>query len=159
MVQHLKTQYRILILIVVFTAIALALLFGWHYIRIIFAESLYMKKGTLEYFLTMDSEVIENFPLVNIVGEETYYSSCGDGNKPPANGVSFDSRADKAELVRRIEAYVTEHGYKKKEESSAGDEYRYARTRSELDVRLLNLEDPPILVVVTESYYNFDLVD
>ncbi len=93
--------------------IVLILLSGWYALSIGFDEALYTKKGTLSYYLTINSELIKDVPKPKMVGEPSYYSSCGDGPKPPAQGIIYRSRATQEELLKILDQYATEHEFVK----------------------------------------------
>ena len=82
-----------------------------HVLQVWFAEDLYTRAGTLDYYLSINSAFIKNVPKPGAVAEVEYYSSCGDGPKPPAQGVSFLTDADVRSVNAALKAYLEKEGY------------------------------------------------
>lgn len=57
------------------------------------------------------SSLIRNVPTPGIDGDAKYYTSPGDGPKPPVDEITFRSRATEPEIRQQIATYVKAHGY------------------------------------------------
>lgn len=82
----------------------------FYVIRIRMAESLYPPKGTFSWWVGVSS-TIRNIPTPGLAGEAGYFTSAGDGPKPPQDEVVFRSGAPEAEIVRQVRAYLLAGGY------------------------------------------------
>ena len=137
-------------LIAIFVAVIL-LGAGLYILKLLFTEDLYVSKGTIAYYVTIRSTTIKDFPRLKVIGEEDYYSSCGDGPKPPANGIRYTSSEDPLILQRSIEEYLLERGFVKTEASSTGGTYLQSPTKTSLELAI-NPENDAHRVVATEYY-------
>lgn len=124
---------------------------GLYIVKLLLTEDLYVSKGTIAYYVTIRSTTIKDFPRLNVIGEENYYSSCGDGPKPPANGIRYTSSEDPLTLQRSIEEYLLKRGFAKTEESSTGGSYLQSSTRTSLELTITPENDAQ-RVVATEYY-------
>ena len=87
---------------------------GWAFLytlRLWFTESLYSERGSYAFFVTITKPVIRSFPVREPEGEVEYHSGCGDGPKPPEQGVVYRSRLPVAELTAVAERHIRAHGY------------------------------------------------
>ena len=99
---------------------------GLYSLMLAFTESLYVERGSYAYYLLIPS-FIKNVPQPQIVGEPEYYSSCGDGPKPMATGVSFYSKDLKSELFDQINRYAVAAGYTPDPDAVITGDYGYRR--------------------------------
>lgn len=94
-------------------ASVLAILAGWlaaHVIRVRLAESLYPSPGSFDWYISVSS-AIRHMPTPGLTGAPQYFTSAGDGPKPPQDEVTFRSSASQPEILRQIRAYLTPLGY------------------------------------------------
>lgn len=151
MVQGLVMRRYLAAMILVLVLVGLAVVIA----PIMFSESLYTGRGTLAYWLTIHSDVIEQFPLTGLKGEVTYFYSCGDGGKPPANGLLFQSTSDRQTLIQTVDSYLAGCGYTKggrrMEQGELVVEYTLGKTILELSLALE--EHGGFLVSAFENYY------
>jgi hypothetical protein len=91
----------------------LCLLIAGYFINIVFDESRYFSKNSLDYFLLVHSRYVKNFPLPENVIKVTYHSSCGDGPKPPSTAVQIDTTAIGVNYLNDVENFVTKNNLKK----------------------------------------------
>lgn len=133
----------------------LAVLTVLYAVKLLLTEDLYTSRKTFAYYVTIQSSNIKNFPLIGVVGDEVYYSSCGDGPKPPANGIRYNSTEDPQTLRTSIEQYLLDRGFIKEEQSIEGGSYVQpgSKTSLELDIRP---ENEGLHRVIATEYYIFD---
>ena len=84
---------------------------GWKALIILFTEDLYCDRGSFEYYVAIHSGLIKQTPLVQLQGSPRFYASCGDGPKPPANGISYTSNANAEAVKSRLTDYILNDGY------------------------------------------------
>ena len=68
--------------------------------KLLMTEDLTTSRGTFAYYVTIRSSNIKDFPRLGVVGEENYYSSCGDGPKPPAKRNNVHVQRNPSEAQR-----------------------------------------------------------
>jgi len=85
-------------------------LFAIYTLSLLFNESLECSKYSYAYFLTVHSDLIKNFPKPDLVRQEAYGSSCGDGSKPPSTSVYFTTKLSREKILPIIEEYLLRHG-------------------------------------------------
>lgn len=78
-----------------------------------FSESEHPERGTLAWYILFTGTIIPDVPLEDISDEPQYYSSCGDGPKPPEVNISFLSPKPIPYLQSQMEGYVESKGYTK----------------------------------------------
>jgi hypothetical protein len=100
-----KRVTAILLLVVVVAGV------GLYSLLLLFTEDLYSERGSFAYYVTIRSSTIKNFPMIQFVGEESFYSSCGDGPKLPANGIRYVSNGIPQDLKQSIERYLLGSGF------------------------------------------------
>lgn len=91
----------------------LLLAFCYYALTLAFTESLYTGRGSFAYYLLIP-EVIQDVPLVDVVGEVTFHSGAGDGPKPPSSSIEYRSRADEAALRAALETFLESRGFTKR---------------------------------------------
>lgn len=57
--------------------------------------------------------MIKNVPPVGKVGGATYYTSSGDGVKPPQDAVNFASEPSREAILLEIDHYLTHLDFKR----------------------------------------------
>jgi hypothetical protein len=129
------------------------LLTGAYALKLLFTEDLYVKRGSFGYYVTIRSSTIKDFPRLKVVGEEDYYSSCGDGPKLPGNGIRYTSSEDLEVLKQSIERYLVSTGFSKEENSKEGGSYVQPDHKTFFDLMIMPENDGLLRVVATE-YYN-----
>lgn len=135
--------------------LGVALVLGVYALKLMFTEDLYVKRGSFGYFVTIRSSTIKDFPRIKVVGEEDYYSSCGDGPKLPGNGIRYTSNEDLQGLKQSIEQYLISRGFSKEENSQEGGTYVQPDRETSFDLMIMPQTDGTQRVVATE-YYNVD---
>lgn len=135
--------------------LGVALVLGVYALKLMFTEDLYVKRGSFGYFVTIRSSTIKDFPRIKVVGEEDYYSSCGDGPKLPGNGIRYTSTEDLQGLKQSIEQYLISRGFSKEENSQEGGTYVQPDRETSFDLMIMPQTDGTQRVVATE-YYNVD---
>jgi hypothetical protein len=100
--------------------------FGVYVLVLGFTEDLYFRKWSIAHVFFTPS-FIEHLPRPQIIGEVVYYHSSGDGPKPMAEGLSFESNASKDEILNEFDKYLSQNGYVK--DSGAPDflDYQYSK--------------------------------
>ena len=99
--------------------IALALLglaciaFAGRVYYLAFQEDLLYTRYSDAYWLGMPSYAVSAFPRIGMIGEEVFYSSCGDGPKLVMSGVSFASSAAPSAVWESVEEFLTQSGYRR----------------------------------------------
>lgn len=116
-----------------------------------FTEDLYFKKWSIAY-LVFTPSIVEHLPRPQIIGDVVYYHSGGDGPKPMAEGLSFESNAAKDEIVNQFDKYLSQHGYVK---DSAVDflDYQYSKNGARFYFSVQPLELGKHRVVAQECYF------
>jgi hypothetical protein len=130
-----------------------ALVTGAYALKLLFTEDLYVKRSSFGYYVTIRSSTIKDFPLLKVIGEEDYYSSCGDGPKLPGNGIRYTSSEDPEVLKQSIEQYLVSTGFSKQENSKEGGTYLQPDHKTSFDLMIMPRNDGLLRVVATE-YYN-----
>ncbi len=74
-------------------------------------EDLYYTRYSDAYWLGLPSNAVSAFPRIGMIGEEVFYSSCGDGPKPVMSGVSFASSAAPSAIWASVEVFLPQSGY------------------------------------------------
>ena len=81
------------------------------FFHVAFNESLYVRPYTIDFFLAINSKTIRHFPSIDVVGERSFHSDCGDGPKQPSNSVSYSTQASTQEVWKVVNAFVEKRGY------------------------------------------------
>src|SRR5688572_218906 len=76
-----------------------------------FTESLYSRRGSFAFFVTITEPVIRTFPVLDPTSDPQYHSGCGDGPKLPDQAISYRSRLPNSELLARAQRHATSCGY------------------------------------------------
>jgi hypothetical protein len=139
-----------------FAALSLVAALAWlicRWFAAAFTEDLYVEKNTFDYFLVVNSRFIKTVPCPGTITDLAYYSSCGDGPKPPANGVEFTTDATHQKLIDDLTAHLQRFGYREWKETD-----EYAEHQSETDrnamISLYALSNNLIRVTIREYYYD-----
>jgi len=90
-------------------------------------------------------------PEPGMAGELQYYSSCGDGPKPPAEGKSFLTRLSPDEITQVYERYLRASRFVG-EPSTSHDRW-YSRDSSGISVTVLPHEGGLCRLVLREFYH------
>jgi hypothetical protein len=144
-----KTITFISLLIVIIgtgSLIAYALVLG-------FTEDLNFKRWSVAYILFTPS-FIEHLPRPKIIGDVVYYHSNGDGPKPPAEGLSFETIATKGEILSKFAAYLSQNGYVEDKGKIDVLEYQYSKNQTKFYFSVQAIENGKNLVVAQECYFN-----
>lgn len=120
--------------------------------KLLLTEDLLTTRGTFAYYITIRSSNVKNFPLVGVVGEVEYYASCGDGPKPPANGVFYTSDENPQKLKESIEQYLSNRGFVKTEESIHGGTYVQPDRKTSFELTIKSENDRLQRVTAIEYY-------
>lgn len=116
-------------------------------------EDLYTSKGSYSYFVTIRSKMVQKFPRIGYVGQEEFYYSCGDGPKPPMNGISYTSSADSVTIIKKTEEYISGYGFRRVlEPSYLKDELWYSNSESTFQLQLSKEENGHYRVSGTECF-------
>ena len=99
---------------------ALLLAFFYYVLTLALSESLYTERGSFAYYLLIP-DVIQDVPLVDVVGGVTFHNSAGDGPKPPSSSIEYHSRAEEAVLRAAVEAFLESRGFTKQGDSKRLD--------------------------------------
>lgn len=113
--------------------------------RMVFAESLYFGEVSLPYYLLLDDQ-IKGLPMPGQSGSREFFYSAGDGPKPPAQGVTFFSRASREDITQAMGSYLRNQGYRK---VASGE---YVDEQHELLVYFNQREDTLVRVRVTRYF-------
>jgi hypothetical protein len=120
--------------------------------KLLFTEDLYVTKGSFGYYVTIRSSNIKNFPLIGVVNQEVYYSSCGDGPKPPANGIRYTSKESPQKLKESIERHLFDRGFVKQADSIEGGDYVNPGSKTSVELTIKPEKDGLQRVIATEYY-------
>lgn len=99
---------------------------GFYILLLGFTEDLYFSKWSVAY-VVFTPAIVDNVPQPQKVGEVEYYHSCGDGPKPMAEGLSYETQASKELLLTEFHAYLSGHGYVKDTEQTGSSDYNYSK--------------------------------
>ena len=80
-------------------------------VKLWFTESLWSRRGSFAFLVTISEPVIREFPTLEVIGEPQYHSGWGDGPKLPDQAIFYRSRLPVAELLAQSQRYVTSCGY------------------------------------------------
>lgn len=144
-----KRTKILLLLVVVIGACG----FGFYVLLLGFTEDLYFKKWSIAHVFFTPS-FIEDLPKPKIIGEAVYYHSSGDGPKPRAEGLSFETTAAKDEIVDQFNKYLSQNGYI--QDAGAADflDYQYSKTGQRFYFAVQSLGPGKNRVVAQECYFS-----
>lgn len=128
-------------------AVAGALIAGYT-ARLLFEESSYPRPGTYAFYIQIPSS-LRNMPKPGLAGEPAYFSTAGDGNKPPHSEVRFLSSAPEDELLRKLKDYFRASGF---QESTAdpGKSATLVRHETRVQIQIDPKSGNQVEVKVTE---------
>lgn len=106
---------------IVIALMGIAVIVALYSVRWAFREDAYISRGNLFYHVLINSPTIRNVPLDGIVGEPSFYSSCGDGPKWPSEGVSYQTMLSQEEVAESLRKYCASRGLKERNESISHD--------------------------------------
>ena len=89
-------------------------------------EDLYFNKWSVAY-VVFTPAIVDNVPQPQRVGEVEYYHSCGDGPKPMAEGISYETEASNEVLLTEFHNYLSAHGYVKDTAQTGSRDYNYSK--------------------------------
>jgi hypothetical protein len=105
-------------------------------------------KGSLGYYVNIQSKVIKNFPLPGKIEAEVYLSRAD----PASNGLNFKSNANKDFLMRTFHEYLISNGYERFERYSSDSEMYYERENlSTIDIFFQKEEDGIYSIFISDS--------
>ncbi|RJF97321.1 hypothetical protein [Noviherbaspirillum saxi] len=74
-------------------------------------ENSYPQAHSIDFYLKLSS-VIRNVPVLDVIGTPQYFSSTGDGPKPPESTIWYTtSEKSEQSLAIKINAYLREQGF------------------------------------------------
>jgi len=91
-----------------------------------FTEDLYFNRWSFAHLL-FTPEIIDNLPHPQRIGAAEFYHSCGDGPKPMAEGVSFESQASKEVILNQFHEYLSRRGYSRDVGDQEFSDYQYSK--------------------------------
>jgi hypothetical protein len=80
-------------------------------LKLAFTESLYSRRGSFAFFVTITEPDIRAFPVLDATSEPEYNSSCGDGPKPSSQSISYRSRLSTPEILELAQRHAASCGY------------------------------------------------
>ncbi len=83
-------------------------------VNILFSDALSFSKGSYEYWITISSDAVGSFPVLGSAKDPIYYYSSGDGPSPSVQRITYVSSFDEAQLVQKIDVFLSKHGFEKK---------------------------------------------
>jgi hypothetical protein len=117
-----------------------------------FTEDLYFKRWSVAHVLLTPS-FIEHLPKPNIIGSVLYYHSAGDGPKPPAEGLSFETAASKEQVLTQFDQYLIQNGYSKDIGPSDFLDYQYSKGKTKFYFSVQPHNGGKNFVVAQECYF------
>lgn len=84
---------------------------GIYYTNLVFSDSRYIEKNSIEYLLLVPS-ILKELPLKPTDQVRNYYYSSADGNKPAVVSVEFTTPKYSGETHTKILNYFDELGFK-----------------------------------------------
>src|SRR5436309_12255649 len=145
----MSQRTKIFLLLVVIVG---ACVFGVYVLILGFTEDLFFKKWSIAYVFFTPS-FIEHLPRPQIIGDVVYYHSSGDGPKPMAEGLSFESTASKDEILNQFDKYLFQNGYVKDPGSSDFLDYQYSKNGTTFNFSVQALGSGKNRVVAQECYF------
>ena len=109
----MKRRSKLIVAVLVAAAIAT----GAYSMSLMSSESVYSKRGSFAYWLTI-SRVIKEVPEINPSGTVQFYASAGDGPKLPESAVAYRSHSRPDDILRDIRKYLTDLGYRARDDGS-----------------------------------------
>jgi len=146
------TKRRNLILFAAFSAVIVGCSFGMYAFVLGFSEDLYFKRWSVAHVLFTPS-FIEHLPKPNIIGDVLYYHSAGDGPKPPAEGLSFETAAAKDQILTQFEQYLMQNGYSKDIGPPDFLDYQYSKGKTKFYFSVQPHVGGKNFVVAQECYF------
>jgi hypothetical protein len=146
----MSRRTKIFLLVVVVVG---ACAFGVYVLILGFTEDLYFKKWSIAHVLFTPS-FIEHLPRPQIIGEVVYYHSSGDGPKPMAEGLSFETTASRDEILNQFNEYLAQNGYIR--DAGAADflDYQYSKNGNKFYFAVQSLGGGKNRVVAQECYFS-----
>jgi hypothetical protein len=126
--------------------------FGVYVLILGFTEDLYFKKWSIAHVFFTPS-FIEHLPRPQIIGDVVYYHSSGDGPKPMAEGLSFESNASKDEILNQFDKYLSHNGYVKDPGAADFLDYQYSKNGTTFNFAVQALAGGKNRVVAQECYF------
>jgi hypothetical protein len=83
---------------------------GVYYAKLVFSESLYIEKNSIEYYFLVPA-IIKDIPLDSTDEVVSYYYSAADGNKPAVASVEFTTPKSANEVDDSIVSYFKGLGF------------------------------------------------
>lgn len=145
-----KRKSRLIFIIVTIVTISILLVAGISIMKILFAESLYTHKGSFAYYIAIPS-LIKEVPEIDSINKPVYYSSVGDGVKPPQYEVTYQTIGQCKDILEKLEAYFIKHGFKKNPESAELN-IALSNTMSVVHISVKSKGHKMMKVRVTQTY-------
>lgn len=125
-----------------------------YFFKLIFSESVYCKKWSINYILLIRSEVIREFPVIDKYKGVTYHHWSGPGQD--GQGVSYVSKSkDKEYIYGIIDTFLSNKDYVINIEETDQQSYYYNHISTESKHIKLTIEqggDNMYKVIATEYY-------
>ena len=102
---------------------------GAYVLNMLFTEGTSFPEHSPRYWVTISSDTIRSFPVLEPAADPIYYYSSADGPSPALQEVSYRSRTNPAELSERIRKFMQQQGYRR-------EGGRYYKSRDEVTVSL-----------------------
>lgn len=115
-----------------------------HVLSLFFSESLYSRRGSFAYFVTIHEPLIRSFPILQATSEPLYHSGCGDGPKLPDEAIVYRSRLSAADLVTRMRPHIASHGFSPVSNDTEQPGMRFVNGRRTLGLQVTDVGDGTI---------------
>lgn len=129
--------------------------FSCYALKVIGTEDLHTSRNSFAYFIAINSKTIKNVPVINNISEPDFYYSCGDGPKPGANQISYESSATTEKILKNINIYLKDSGYTldKDQRFSIPMGKLYSKKGSLVEVIILDYAEKGYRKVMVIEYY------
>ena len=113
---------------------------GAFYIKLVFSDSRYIEKNSIEYFILVPA-ILKDIHLEESDQVTYYYYSSAEGNKPVINAVEFTTIKMPDVLVKKLMRYFNGLGFENYNDSYKKDniEVSITHTKVEGDTTLVNV--------------------
>jgi hypothetical protein len=104
------------------TVILVPILIYYH-LTLFAAESYYTERGSYPYYVLI-RKLVRDLPLYQLKGDLQYFSSVGDGPKPPEEAVFYCSRGTRQDIASFYGTYMQANGFATALTDDQGVRYR-----------------------------------
>lgn len=111
---------------------------------ILFSDNLHVRQDTYAHWITITSDAIRSFPILDPTGEPSFHYSSADGPQPSMQSVRYTSGAGVNELSIAIASHMEAKGFRMEEQM-------YVREYEQIHITMEVNPDASVAVTATLS--------